>query len=495
MKSIQFKCKLLTDIVINQSAATVGNQQTLDFIPGSNFLGVVASKYKNYKDEDALLIFHSGKVRFGDAHPASGNARSLRIPAALYYPKGEKLENGTYVHHEITDHSKLHDLILKQCRGSFYIFSEDFSGKKTEVNKSFAIKSAYDRDKRRSADEQMYGYQSIEAGAEFFFEITADDDVPQELLKQIKDDIIGEKKLGRSRSAQYGLVHITKEEFIQPESVKSNGKKNVVYADSRLIFIDDSTGLPTFTPTIKQLGFEQGEICWKESQIRTFQYAPWNYKRQARDTDRCGIEKGSVIVVYSDKAPDQMPKFVGSYQNEGFGKVIINPAFLAAEEGKNGKAKVQLMSGDDKKNDCKNEKTIVNASDVALLRFLKKQKDLNEKTLKVYEQVNVFVENNKKYFQQEVFASQWGQIRNIAMQFKTKDAIEHELFKRTKTKPGATQPLPDAYLTHGVAEKKWNEQRRKDNLEKFVSETDSEMTQFALVNLASEMAKISRRNK
>ena len=72
MKILQFKCHLHSDVIINQKAATVGNQSSLDFIPGSNFLGISASELYNKYSSDPYttwLLFHSGKVRFGDAHP------------------------------------------------------------------------------------------------------------------------------------------------------------------------------------------------------------------------------------------------------------------------------------------------------------------------------------------------------------------------------------------------------------------------------------------
>lgn len=78
--------------------------------------------------------------------------------------------------------------------------------------------------------------------------------------------------------------------------------------------------------------------------MRTFQYAPWNATRQCFDTDRCGIEKGSVLVVKcTGDTPTISPRYVGSYQNEGFGKVLYNPAFLeAAANDQYGKAVYQL---------------------------------------------------------------------------------------------------------------------------------------------------------
>lgn len=63
MIRIKFECKLLSDVIINQSAATDGNNSTLDFIPGNSFLGIVASHYAEYSKEDAMTLFQNMKVR------------------------------------------------------------------------------------------------------------------------------------------------------------------------------------------------------------------------------------------------------------------------------------------------------------------------------------------------------------------------------------------------------------------------------------------------
>lgn len=88
MKTLKYKCTLLSDIILTQNAGTKTQQGTLDFIPGNAFLGIAASKlYGTLSQEESLEMFHSGHVRFGDAHPLSGNIRSLRIPAVYYYKK------------------------------------------------------------------------------------------------------------------------------------------------------------------------------------------------------------------------------------------------------------------------------------------------------------------------------------------------------------------------------------------------------------------------
>lgn len=80
-KRMKFKCTLMSDLIISQTSSTEGNQKTLDFIPGNNFLGIVAgSLYDKDKltNEQQLAIFHSGKVRFGDANPSAEGIRGLK---------------------------------------------------------------------------------------------------------------------------------------------------------------------------------------------------------------------------------------------------------------------------------------------------------------------------------------------------------------------------------------------------------------------------------
>ena len=500
-----FKCTLQTDLIINQKAATEGNQQTLDFIPGSNFLGIVAGVlYEKLKPEESLYIFHSGKIKFGDAHPGylhdNGKwQRTLRIPASMFYPKTQKASEVCYIHHVYDRAIDKEKLQMKQCREGFYAF-EDKQGFPVNISKSFAIKSAYDRDYRRSADEQMYGYQSLDAGSIWFFEVSSEED---KWLEEISKALIeGEKRVGRSKTAQYGLVKI--EEYKNPSTIPSDKEENetqeinpselsdnssfvLLYADARLIFLDEY-GLPTFRPKPTDLGFEEeDEIIWEKSQLRTFQYAPWNFTRQARDTDRCGIEKGSVIYIKLHAGSSYSgtgSKFVGKYQNEGFGKVLINPDFLLSKKDSNGISLFKIKEKGNSNHTVTTDKTLeilTNESDTNYLNvytYLKQQKEKEAMITKVYELVNSFVIGPGKDFKDEKFASQWGNIRNLAIQ---NDEINT---RHNKIKE---------YLTKGIAKDKW-EGNRYRSLERFLNkikekELDDNFARQAIINLANEMAK------
>jgi hypothetical protein len=493
MTTLKFKCELLSDVILNQKAASQSQNQTLDFIPGSCFLGIAADTlYKQRNYEFCREVFHSTKVKFGDAHPVSDNAkrRSLKIPACYLYPKGKKLNDACYISF-IVDHDdeEIQKLQLKQAREDFF----DVDGKtltKVNIDTDVAVKSAYDREKRRSADEQMYCYESLAKGLVLYFEVVADDNFADAVSKAL----IGEKRIGRSRTAQYGLVEISDCKFDDVPSRASDKDYSVVYADSRLVFLD-KYGYPTFQPTAKQLGFgEKDEIDWEKSQIRTFQYAPWNFQRQCFDADRCGIEKGSVFIVKTANSPTES-QYVGNYQNEGFGKVIYNPDFVMDANDKGFcNYDFDLNVPEKKKPETKETRRkeieqLQNSSD-GLLNYLASMKkaELDEEI--IYETVNEFVRENKKNFTQESFASQWGSIRAIAMRYSTYAELKEELFDKKITKNG--KPEPYAYLTHGVAMEKWKKRGRFDVFRDFFNglSPDGDFAQKVLINLAAQMAKL-----
>jgi hypothetical protein len=294
--------------------------------------------------------------------------------------------------------------------------------------------------------------------------VSIDDDLNVE--KDITVALKGTQRIGRSRTAQYGSVEI---DAAKPfDSVQSEviADHVVVYADARLIFLDEY-GLPTLQPTAANIGFSGGDIDWNKSQIRTFQYAPWNFKRQARDTDRCGIEKGSVIYVQKSEKSDKLDYtgngWVGVYQNEGFGKIIINPEFLTAS-GNNGEALFQLEEAEKEDKNKVSENNGTTSSD-PLFAYLESQAKQVENERKIYSKVNEFIGEYKDKcgFTKEAFASQWGTVRNIAIQNSCKENLSTALFD------GKT-----GYLTHGVAKDKWDERGRIGEFRKFFDDLSEE---------------------
>lgn len=502
----QYKITLLTDIIINQKAATEGSQKTLDFIPGNSFLGIAASIYNQLNANDQITAFHSRKVKFGDAHPCKVNrngdlCRAIRIPTAMCHPKLKSPEEQCYIHHFYNRHNDLDNLQLRQCRNGFYIESKSSTDhsilEKIDVDKNYAIKSAYDRDKRRAKDENMYAYQSIQKGTIFCFEVDIDASVDKTLIEQIDKALTGPKRIGRSSTAQYGLVEIEPTTYISPSSTKNGFTIDrdlyyCVYADSRLIFLDQY-GCCTFTPSAEELGIPNGTIDWSKSQIRTFQYAPWNNRRQARDTDRCGIEKGSVFIIRANGLPEKLPTHVGKYQNEGFGKVIYNPTFLNEIPSTNGVAQYKVLnntstsslSADTTHCSNINISSQLSTGEQLLLSKLRSHKQEQTDIQIQYKYVKTFINDHLHRYCKDITSAQWGTIRSIAMTSKTKQELLTKLF----------DPVT-GFLLQGVSKKLWADQQRCETLSDFIHSIKNEhLICNTIINLAAEMAKRSNKIK
>lgn len=485
MKKFNFKCKFITDVVLNSTAATVGNNTTLDYIPGAAFLGIAALSYKDFGN-DAYDVFHSGKVRFSDGHLVE-TKRAFKVPASFFVKKGESLNDteSIFIHHQITAKQKedlrKNGIQLKQQRFGFLVSDGSFLYK-VEMAKDFTIKSAYDRNLRRSADKKMFGYEYIENGSEwsFFVEVDADN---ENLSKKIKNELIGKKRLGRSKTAEFGLIEISfeGEENENPNVKFEIGNEIFLYAESQLAFVNEF-GYPTLTPEAKDFGIE-GKIIWEKSQILTRSYAPYNTKRETREADRICIDKGSVFVVKVAGTIEKelLNRGVGLYLNEGFGKIMVNPDFLTSHS-----VKVKVK---EKEKSTTKEKTKLlpipeSLKNIPLMQYLENNVKQEQAEFDILKRVDDFIIiNYEKY--KKIRPSQWGGIRERARRVIDKEKLMELLFGEVD---GKTM-IEMGYLTHGVAVNDWNERNRISILNKWITSFDDKDCRTATIVLAAAMAK------
>jgi len=458
-RRLNFKCSLLTDIVISAQTATEGEHRSLNFIPGSNFLGILASElYNNTENETQNYdIFHSGKVRFGDAHILYNNQRSFQVPFSWFYPKGGKLTGdeifmSDFMKSESRTHLIDEGIVLKQARDGYFTSEGIFLSPK----KIYTQKSGYDSEQRRSRENAMFGYEALTEGSDWQFAVDIDNvDISNDIIDLIKKNLTGEKLLGRSKTAEFGRVVI---KFIDSVDVKSSiiipkHQFLFLYAESRLVFRDKETGQPTYTPAPEDLGMPLGaNILWERSQIRTGMYAPWNGKRNSRDEDRVFIEKGSVFTVEVTDAQEYstegIVKGVGYYRTEGFGKLLVDPDFLDFDQ-ETGKLTLSLKYPPP---DDKNE---VAAPETLLIKWIKQQ-ELKQHSDKdgVLREVDNFIHDYGDKFS-NVTKSQWGSVRSRATQAKDADVLMKNLFAR----PDQDEQTTGGDLYHGVSENQWTEGR------------------------------------
>ena len=433
MREFIYEVAFLSDIVLPATSNTQGNIEQLDFIAGSNFLGMVARNYKEF--EDSFDIFHSGKVRFGDGHILHGGKESCKMPLSYFFDKGK--EETLYNHHLIEDF-KVFDQ-LKQKRNGY--ITQDLES--VFIDYTYTQKSAYDKKDRKSLDGSMFGYSAMRKGLKWRFSIKIDESIKPKDLKLLKETIVGQKRLGKSKSAQYGLVDIRfiKEQVAKEQNAKSL-KEVVIYAKSRIALVDKE-GNPTYDLKYLCDGLEYkdekdnliSKIDYPKSQIKTSTFTPYNGAMQTKTYERVCINKGSVIVLnnVTKEQLAEIQKGIGAYLSEGFGEVLIDPSFLNAYS-------FPLIKKEKKKQE---DKTVEIKSDVA--KFLRQREDAKQNKLNILNKVDDFIKNNKALYT-KIKPSQWGKIRSICTS--REDNFKEQI---------------EAYISHGV--KKWEEKQIQKLLE------------------------------
>jgi hypothetical protein len=476
MRRLCFKCTFLSDVVLQATSNTEGKSVPLDFIPGSNFLGMVAARggYTSF-GKDAFEVFHSGKVRFGDAHPLIGNTRTDKVPLSWHMKKGASLrrllsgnEPGEIYNIHFVDSDQYTELINKgiqlQQQRNGYVTS---AGQFASASYAYAQKSARDREKRRSKDQAMFGYFALPKGTEWSFWVEIDDEISDDTERRLVELLEQSNRLGKSRSAQYGHVRIERIENIEPafsEDLKPTEDSHLyLYAQSRLALVN-AEGFNTFEPTVKGLGLDENcVIDWSRSNIRYGRYSPYVSVRHNHDPERMFVEKGSVIAV---KIPegfdvqtyrDTIAGGVGLYVSEGFGKILINPDVVTCKT-----FNPEAVSSP------KNEgsSTLSNSTLNDWLE-LKREKEQNDFAL--LHEVTAFINGDPSLVQGK--KSQWGQIRALCNQASNSEELYGLLFDETQQ-----NGHPRGFLKHGKAKEKWQpklidaiQERYEKNKENFLA--------------------------
>ncbi len=505
MIRFQFTCTLLEDVVLNARTATEGKNECLDFIPGSNFLGIVAKSYDDFERNGlAYSIFHSGEVRFGDAHPYLNGERAIRVPASWFHKKGETLtESPILIHGHIPDdelkRQEDKSIQIKQARSGFF-FPHD--GSLTKADWTFSLKSAQDRESRRAEEGKLFGYTALKKGSQWSFFLECDDESTGNLVAPLLE---GLHHVGRSQTAQYGTVRIERvSQGVEPINPEQLAGEVCLYAESRLALYDDKNCRPTAIPSAKSLGLPEGsQILPEKSQIRKYTYAPWNNKRKCRDADRVCIEKGSVITVKLSEpvSANFLKSGVGSFRSEGFGRIIVNPVFLVAD--KSGKLlNLKLRKAGSKT--LSETSYIVEAvnSDIPLKNWLLERKSLLEKDISILEDINTFVKEKGELFKSRITSSQWGQIRSIANSSENWVELEKLLFRKaTKTgKNGQKENSLDrhlsGFLVSGKSIETWKRKaggkELRDILKDKLAKSASVYGSIYAIRLASAMQALSK---
>ncbi len=323
MKQEWFKIELLSDIIVSADSATDSEHESLDFLPGSIFWGAVIA---NFGGTFAPENFLSGKIRFNNAYPlADDHSPVYPMPLAFHQYKGEsgKVLNCALLHPEKQTEQLRKDYISQSL-------------KKYSVPRNYRMKTSIDRESGcRARDNMLFGYNSIAAGTVFALRVDFDDSIGENTQKKVAEILLsGRVRVGKSRSAEYGEVKISK---LAATAKLSTGKTDgslllYLYSDLALT----ANGAPVLAPTAKDLGLPANlSVDLQKSFVRTRKYSPWNSFFSCRMRERQVICRGSVLVLKGQHNPAEIAGLlaagVGMHREEGLGQILVNPAFLTGE--------------------------------------------------------------------------------------------------------------------------------------------------------------------
>ncbi len=488
MKVYRFECRLLADVVITADTASEGIRESLDYIPGSKFLGIASRLYDMSQVTKTLDLFHNGTVRFGDAYPVLNGERAYRIPFSWLLKKGDSVSDGIYLHHQVVD-KELKGVQLKQKRKGYVSAKGDVLN---EIPQLFSIKSAYDLTARRAKDSQMYGYFALPKGTLWTFDV---EDDSGRYIEELKSLLVGRHRIGRSRSAQYGLIEISSPSKVNLHENEVIEDNVLLYAASNLLFYDDY-GVSIVKPDpVKHLGLPEGSIVnWAKSQVRSRLYQTWNRYRHNRDADRQIIERGSVFHCTIPKGfPIKSSMTIGSGRSEGFGKVLVDPEFLVnAKSGSSAQLNLQIQTITlEEWQSLANKKPVVEPSeeDRKLLSLLRLRQDRSNKEITIDEVVNQFINSHYEDYK-GVSPSQWGMVRNYAKQATKPDVLRKLLFEKQET---ADSRMNFGCLLRGKSEATWRRKNRRGRLEEVLFKQNHGQDPIQLaIRIASEMPKFTK---
>lgn len=450
----QFKCTTQEPLILFKKAKTEQSTETLEFIPGSLFRGVVANKLFNDSaatDEQIDDIIFNGNVWFGDAHLIIKGQRSKPIPFSIH--KYQKTPKGELPFINLSLETPL-KLKHKQVREGYYI---EKNGKflYQSPGRSERMKAARSLEHRASEESGMYLYRYIEAGQSFeFFVHTKEEKLPKNedsVLTKIAECFSQNLYLGKSKSSEFGgkikVEAIGDIERFEEEA--GNVQVKTLFAASNWCFLNEYGTYTSHITAEMVCGNADAKIDWNKTFLRFRTYAPFNSHRNAYDAQRLIIEKGSVITLENPVMVSKkfLQDRIGVHKTEGFGEVLHDIDILE-------KGSIAIEKHDPKELEKKESESLIEKGDLndPFLLSLAHRKEAKKQLIADYNNVEELVEENKNAKKlDKIKDSQWGNILRKCKDKISIEEIETLLFVNDQTK-----------LDKNKTTTKWNEQDLKD---------------------------------
>ncbi|MBM4321327.1 MAG: hypothetical protein FJ125_15620 [Deltaproteobacteria bacterium] len=333
MMRIDLRVELLTDVSVSASNRSLGDAGALDYLPGRLFWGAAAAaaypeKGSPCPDPELDAIFLGGSVRFLDA--------VFELDGQRAYPTPRSWHAGKYEEKPSRALNLAHDETRRAQQGQLEPLGGGWrlpDGRTISAAMRYGLRTAMTAS-GKPEQGMLFGMESLPAGTLLHGAIEAGD---PKVLGQVKGWLLGDKRLGRSRGAEYGLVRITEAAHpAQPlDSAQGRVCRISILVCSRLGLRAESTGQPRLVPLAKDFELpDDWSFVQAASFVRTSRYAPFSGVRRRPETERQVIDPGCVLTFAGSTAVElttQRSKLrggVGLWRAEGHGEVVLAPTWL-----------------------------------------------------------------------------------------------------------------------------------------------------------------------
>lgn len=464
---VGFNIRNFAPVILSTAAKTVGSHQSSSSISGSRLWGLVASYVyvtlaKNYSAAEVTGLLYSGEMKIHGATPIYDAKPTRPAPLSWAFAKGETAINGRELVAENVHNASLvpwngalHGQPKYVAAGRYFTATgRVYQPKKNSHLKSAKTEGGFDESKA----SQLFQYESVERDQKWHFQIEysgAQRDLFNEVLVWLDDT--SNKYLGKSKKTEFGGVKLKKTELFddawgQPQANDASDVVLHLLSDAALF---DELGQAVYQPTPGMVGLS--EVAYQFDAARSFintrHYSAWNQHRRGRDTERFLVCEGSVVCFKKTEQTsaniqyDELLRIeadgVGAFQNEGLGRVAVNPFYLMSSSPVFAEKITSGLNTHELKMTVKGRPE----ADQALIKALTRRRNLRVMNELISTKSDQLVENWQAK-KNRLSKTQWSRLRYAAHNALSKEQL------LTQLKDFAKQ---------GLQAQKWGEESRDGN--------------------------------
>ncbi|SHF27215.1 CRISPR-associated protein Csx10 [Thermoanaerobacter uzonensis DSM 18761] len=237
IKKLSYKITILSPIVL---AKEIGEQNTINtekYIPSTTIRGLFANKFIKefnlsnaaHKDDNFYNLFLKNEILFTSAYPFKKD--KTYYPALyLHKEKGEDSDQMYNILEKVPESIKTKPVNKMVYYNSDKIYSHD-------VSTTFYFHNARNREKGHATGEEIFYYEAINEGEEFKGFIIGDEGYLEEIKRIFGDNFTS--FIGRSKSAQYGLVNIEFGDLEDTDDLEDVKDEFIIVATSPVILYNE----------------------------------------------------------------------------------------------------------------------------------------------------------------------------------------------------------------------------------------------------------------